>query len=81
MGVLPTTAGIEWYEWQSWPPTEYHYHYYTPLSEPGVVKAKINLIWDSNAGPEKGWVCPRCNCVFAPHVHECPHCNGSCASS
>ena len=25
--------------------------------------------------PNKGWVCPKCNKVYAPHVNECNRCN------
>ena len=32
--------------------------------------------------PIYGWVCSRCQRVFAPHISECPHCQpGACGDS
>lgn len=24
---------------------------------------------------QQGWICPKCGCVYAPHVDECRRCN------
>ena len=31
--------------------------------------------WPRDIKGRAGWVCPKCGCVYAPHVSECRHCN------
>ena len=59
------------------------------LHENGCINNPVGLIKDHGSGKwvprpalrevrqevRQGWVCPKCSCVYAPHISECNRCN------